>query len=159
MRDRRRLTVAVRKNIETLLCGLNGASPSRSAERDLTQGLADTGIMAALYSKFSWPLLEQAAAPRPRVTGGSAGMADSYNGRRPDGSYSTLMTSFPAMTSWTPPNDRATAESRPGRTAETLKISPLSWQRDGSADLLALAGRRQRRVHAGRRPPAPPRSS
>ncbi len=100
-------------------------SPLQVGDRPLTQGLASTAVAAALYSKLSWPFLESALSSGLKGDGGALMyLADTYTGRRPDGSYTTEMSSFPAITCVD------TAE-RPGREelARTekaaLKISPL----------------------------------
>ncbi|WP_433515016.1 alpha/beta hydrolase [Nonomuraea sp. CA-143628] len=87
----------VRKNVEKLLYGLRD-KPLKVADRKLTKGLATTGVVAALYSKLTWPLLEQATAAATKGDGKLLlALADSYNGRKPDGTYSTLMTSVLAI--------------------------------------------------------------
>ncbi|MFE9908274.1 alpha/beta hydrolase [Streptomyces clavifer] len=57
-------------------------------ERELTQTQATTGIASALYSKETWPLLEQGL---DEADGGNGGLllalADSLNGRTEDGHY------------------------------------------------------------------------
>ena len=88
---------AVRKSVETLVNGLRD-KPLKVADRQLTKGLAGTGALAALYSKVTWPMLEQAAAAAIKGDGTQLlALADSYNGRKADGTYSTLMTSVLAI--------------------------------------------------------------
>ncbi|MEV6158738.1 alpha/beta hydrolase [Nonomuraea sp. NPDC052129] len=115
---------AVRKSVETLLNGLRD-KPLKVGDRELTKGLASTGVIAALYSKLSWPTLEQAAAAATKGDGTQLlALADSYNGRKPDGTYSTLMTSVLAI-------DCVDSAERPSPTEidqverETAKIFPL----------------------------------
>ncbi|MFE3454636.1 alpha/beta hydrolase [Nonomuraea sp. NPDC059194] len=100
-------------------------SPLQVGDRQLTQGLASTAVAAALYSELSWPFLESALSSGLKGDGGALMyLADTYTGRRPDGSYSTEMSSFPAITC-------VDSAERPGReellrTEEAaLKISPL----------------------------------
>ncbi|WP_327090751.1 alpha/beta hydrolase [Nonomuraea sp. NBC_01738] len=101
------------------------AQPLKVGTRELTQGLAVTSVAAALYSELSWPFLE--AALGQAIAGEGDAMlylADSYNGRNADGTYSTQMTSFPAITCVDSAErpDQATLD----RTeAAALKISPL----------------------------------
>ncbi|MEU4327609.1 alpha/beta hydrolase [Nonomuraea dietziae] len=101
------------------------AAPLQVGDRLLTQGLASTAVAAALYSKLTWPFLENAVASALKGDGGALlYLADTYTGRKPDGSYSTEMSSFPAITC-------VDSAERPGeeellRTEEAaLKISPL----------------------------------
>lgn len=112
------------KNVEKLMGELND-KPLKVGERTLTQGLAGTGIAAALYSKMTWPLLDQALGQAIKGDGRILlAMSDSYNGRRPDGSYTTLMSSFPAI-SCADTAERPTAEQVATIEAETMKVSPL----------------------------------
>lgn len=115
---------AVRKSIETLLTGLQD-KPLKVAGRELTKGLAATGALAALYSKLSWPMLEQAVATATKGDGAQLlALADSYTGRKADGTYSTLMTSVLAI-------DCVDSAERPSPAdidkveRETGKIFPL----------------------------------
>ncbi|WP_051865908.1 alpha/beta hydrolase [Streptosporangium roseum] len=112
------------KNVDTFLADLRD-KPLQVGDRKLTQGLAGTGIAAALYSKLSWPLLEQALGQG--FTGDGRilmALADSYNGRKPDGSYSTLMSSFPAI-SCADTAERPTPQELAKIEKAALKISPL----------------------------------
>ncbi|WP_327089091.1 alpha/beta hydrolase [Nonomuraea sp. NBC_01738] len=104
---------AVQKSVDELLAGLK-AKPVKVGDRDLTSGLAEIGVFAALYSTFTWPVLEQAVAAAVKGNGQALlSMADSYVGRKPDGTYSTMMTSVQAiscMDSAERPDDAAIAE-------------------------------------------------
>ncbi|WP_157249130.1 alpha/beta hydrolase [Nonomuraea typhae] len=72
--------------------------PVKVGDRELTAGLAKTGVMASLYSKLAWPVLEKSVAAAKKGNGEALlSMADSYTGRKPDGSYSTIMTSVQAI--------------------------------------------------------------
>ncbi|WP_326824387.1 alpha/beta hydrolase [Streptosporangium sp. NBC_01756] len=117
-------TTIANKNVDTFLADLR-KKPLQVGARQVTQGLASTGISAALYSALTWPLLEQG------LTQGFKGdgrilltLADSYNGRKPDGSYSTLMSSFPAI-SCVDTAERPTPQELAAVQAEAEKISPL----------------------------------
>jgi pimeloyl-ACP methyl ester carboxylesterase len=111
-------------NVEKLLGDLT-ERPLKVGGRELTQGLATTGIAAALYSELSWPFLETALGQALKGKGGALlYLADSYTGRSEDGRFSTQMTSFPAITcvDTTERPDRETLR----RTEEAaLRISPL----------------------------------
>ncbi|MGV9774441.1 alpha/beta hydrolase [Streptosporangium sp. NPDC003464] len=112
------------KNVDNFLDELDNR-PLPVGNRSLTQGLASTGVAAALYSNLTWPLLEQALAQGFKGDGRLLlSLADSYNGRRPDGSYSTLMSSFPAI-SCADTAERPTSEELVKVEAAALKISPL----------------------------------
>ncbi|WP_329194757.1 alpha/beta hydrolase [Streptomyces sp. NBC_01435] len=67
-------------------------------DRKLTQTLAITGVAAALYSKQTWPLLEQGL---DEADGGNGGLllalADSLNGRSDSGRYDNSMAANAAV--------------------------------------------------------------
>ncbi|MDP4509011.1 alpha/beta hydrolase [Nonomuraea turcica] len=120
-------------NVENLMNELT-AKPLKVGNRDLTQGLASTGVAAALYSEMTWPFLEQALSDALKGKGGALMyLADSYTGRKPDGTYSTQMTSFPAITCVDTAERPTPAELR--RTEQAaLRISPL-FGSEGSGGL------------------------
>ncbi|HEX4818520.1 MAG TPA: alpha/beta hydrolase [Nonomuraea sp.] len=111
-------------NVANLMNEL-AAQPLKVGNRELTQGLASTGVAAALYSEMTWPFLEQALSDTLKGRGEALlYLADSYTGRSPDGSYSTQMTSFPAITCVDTAERPSEAVLR--RTEQAaLKISPL----------------------------------
>ncbi|MFI7699084.1 alpha/beta hydrolase [Nonomuraea sp. NPDC049480] len=111
-------------NVENLMNEL-AAKPLKVGNRELTQGLASTGLAAALYSEMTWPFLEQALSDALRGRGQALlYLADTYIGRDQDGTYSTQMTSFPAITCVDTAERPTEAQVR--RTEEAaLKISPL----------------------------------
>ncbi|GAA2858766.1 alpha/beta fold hydrolase [Streptosporangium fragile] len=113
------------KNIDQLLDDLR-TDPLRVGDRVLTQGLAGTAVSAALYSKLTWPLLDQALGQAMKQRDGRIllALADNYNGRQPDGSYTTLMSSFPAI-SCVDTAERPTRAEVTQTETRTVKISPL----------------------------------
>ncbi|MFD1538145.1 alpha/beta hydrolase [Nonomuraea guangzhouensis] len=111
-------------NVDRLMSRL-AAKPIRVGDRDLTQGLASTGVAAALYSQFAWPFLGNALGAALKGQGQALlYLADSYSGRSANGTYSTQMTSFPAITC-------ADSAERPDEATlrrtedEAVKLSPL----------------------------------
>ncbi|MER6946100.1 alpha/beta hydrolase [Nonomuraea sp. NPDC000554] len=111
-------------NIEKLLHQLAAKSLPVNG-RQLTQGLASTAIAAALYSDLTWPFLETALAHAVNGKGGGLMyLADTYTGRNPDGTYSTQLSSFPAITcvdSTERPDEALLRRTE----ATALKISPM----------------------------------
>ncbi|MEU8249968.1 alpha/beta hydrolase [Nonomuraea sp. NPDC048916] len=107
-----------------LMNGLVG-KPLPVDGRRLTQGLAATGLAAALYSEMTWPFLETALARAVKGHGDALiYLADSYTGRSKDGTYTTQMSSFPAITCVDSAERPDEAELT--RTwKEAIKISPL----------------------------------
>ncbi|MEV4681927.1 alpha/beta hydrolase [Streptomyces kurssanovii] len=69
------------------------ASPVPTGEdRDLTESLATTGVIAAMYDDGAWPQLRSALAAAQNGDGAPLlAMADSYYEREADGSYANLM--------------------------------------------------------------------
>ncbi|MEU2127379.1 alpha/beta hydrolase [Streptomyces sp. NPDC018352] len=78
----------VEQGISGLLTGLEKKPVPGLGSRQLTETLATTGIAAALYSKQTWPLLEQGI---DEADGGDGALllalADSLNGRSQNGQY------------------------------------------------------------------------
>ncbi|WP_285564590.1 alpha/beta hydrolase [Streptomyces sp. RTGN2] len=78
----------VEQGVSGLLGRLERKPVAGLGSRKLTQTQATTGIAAALYSKETWPLLEQGL---DEADGGNGGLllalADSLNGRSEDGHY------------------------------------------------------------------------
>ncbi|MGW4801545.1 alpha/beta hydrolase, partial [Nonomuraea sp. NPDC004297] len=87
----------VRRTVEDFVEGLK-TEPIKVGDRELTYELGQLAVITPLYAKQSWPVLEQATAAALK---GNAtillALADSYTGRRPDGTYSTMMTSHTAI--------------------------------------------------------------
>ncbi|WP_329207630.1 alpha/beta fold hydrolase [Streptomyces sp. NBC_00683] len=74
--------------IAALLAQLEKKPVPGLGERELTQTQATTGIASALYSKETWPLLEQGLDEADGDNGGLLlALADSLNGRSEDGRY------------------------------------------------------------------------
>ncbi|WP_327587692.1 alpha/beta hydrolase [Nonomuraea sp. NBC_00507] len=106
---------AVEKTVEQLLDRLKD-QPLKVGGRELTYGLAQLAVITPLYAKATWPMLEQAAVAAIKGNGTALlTLADSYTGRKADGTYTTAMTSLQAI------NCADTAE-RP-TAAETAQIN------------------------------------
>ncbi|GGK62541.1 peptidase [Planomonospora parontospora subsp. parontospora] len=112
------------------------AKPLKVDRRELTQSLAVTGIGAALYAQQAWPVLEQALGAALKGDGRLLlGLADGYTGRRADGTYSTMLTSFPAI-SCADSAERPSAAEQARTDAAARKINPMF----GGAGLGGLCG-------------------
>ncbi|MEU9338400.1 alpha/beta hydrolase [Streptomyces sp. NPDC048290] len=61
--------------------------------RRLTESLATTGVIAAMYDQGAWPLLRESltSAMRKNDGAGLLALSDSYYEREPDGRYTNLM--------------------------------------------------------------------
>ncbi|MFD7071965.1 alpha/beta hydrolase [Streptomyces sp. NPDC059913] len=88
----------VEQHISDLLNRLEKKPIQGLGRRNLTQTLAVTGTAAALYSKQTWPLLEQGL---DEADGGNGGLllalADSMNGRSQNGRYDNSMAANTAI--------------------------------------------------------------
>ncbi|MFG3440725.1 alpha/beta hydrolase [Nonomuraea sp. NPDC047897] len=105
--------------------------------RQLTQGLASTGVAAALYSELSWPFLEKALSQAIKGRGETLMyLADAYTGRNPDGTYTTQMSSFPAITC-VDTAERPDEAHLEGTWQAALRISPL-FGSEGSGGLCSI---------------------
>ncbi|MFB9966602.1 alpha/beta hydrolase [Sinosporangium siamense] len=88
---------AVKRAVENLVDGLK-SEPLKVGDRMLTYGLAQLAVLAALYSEDSWSMLEEGAATALKGDGSTLlELADLYTGRKPDGGYSTAMSSLQAV--------------------------------------------------------------
>ncbi|MGW0806499.1 alpha/beta hydrolase [Nonomuraea sp. NPDC002799] len=114
----------VEKTVEKLLDGLK-TKPIKVGERELTYGLAQLAVITPLYAKSTWPMLEQAAAAAIKGDGTQLlALADAYTGRRPDGTYTTMMTSSQAI-SCADNAERPTAADTAKTNEQVEKIFPI----------------------------------
>ncbi|MFJ9678705.1 alpha/beta hydrolase [Streptomyces sp. NPDC101194] len=115
----------VEQGISGLLARLENTPIPGLGSRQLTQTLAITGIAAALYSKETWPLLEQGV---DEADGGNGALllalADSLNGRAEDGRYNNLMAANTAI-NCADSKQRFTADQTKTRLPEFRAASPL----------------------------------
>ncbi|WP_405938716.1 alpha/beta hydrolase [Streptomyces sp. NBC_00726] len=114
----------IEKGIASLLDQLEEKPIKGIGARKLTETQATTGIAAALYSKETWPLLEQGV---DEADGGNGSLllalADSLNGRSDDGRYDNSAAAYSAI---------SCADSRERFTLEQTKAK-LPEFRDASA--------------------------
>lgn len=79
---------------ERLLAAVD-ASPLQAGDRTLGSGLFLTGTIAALYDRSGWGTLSSAlVAVEAGDPSGMLGLADAYNGRQGDGTYSNELDSM-----------------------------------------------------------------
>ncbi|MYU33418.1 alpha/beta fold hydrolase [Streptomyces sp. SID8358] len=94
-------------------------------ERELTQTQATTGIASALYSKETWPLLEQGLDEADGKNGGLLlALADSLNGRTEDGHYDNSGAANTAI-SCADSEQRFTVEQTKAALPAFRKASPV----------------------------------
>ncbi len=78
--------------LKKLFTDLDAEPVPTGESRQLTESLATTGVIAAMYDEGSWPQLREAIAGAQRKDGsGLLSLADSYYERGPSGKYANLM--------------------------------------------------------------------
>ncbi|MFJ9061888.1 alpha/beta hydrolase [Streptomyces sp. NPDC102409] len=78
--------------LKKLFGDLDSAPVPTGETRKLTESLATTGVIAAMYDEAAWPQLREAVAGARRGDGsGLLSLADSYYERQPNGEYANLM--------------------------------------------------------------------
>ncbi|MEV4331480.1 alpha/beta hydrolase [Streptomyces sp. NPDC049597] len=103
------------------------ATPAPTGEsRELTESLATTGVIAAMYDEGVWPQLRGALAAAQEGDGASLlAMADMYYEREADGSYANLMFANAAVNCLDLPAAFGTPEAVEPAVAEFEKASPV----------------------------------
>lgn len=94
-------------------------SSSTGETRKATSSLVYTGVLSALYSKSSWSSLGTALTSA--LAGDSRGLlslADQYNQRRPDGTYSNISDANTTI---------GCNDSKPGPSDATIRATSKSW--------------------------------
>ncbi|MDP9092565.1 MAG: alpha/beta hydrolase [Actinomycetota bacterium] len=87
--------------------------------RRATGSLVLTGVLSALYSKSQWGSLGDALiAARQGDAKAILALADEYNQRNPDGTYSNIYDANTAI---------ACNDSKPGPTDATIRATALAW--------------------------------
>ncbi|MGQ4486247.1 alpha/beta hydrolase [Streptomyces sp. SAS_281] len=129
----------IEKGISSLLDQLEKKPITGIGARKLTETQATTGIAAALYSKETWPLLEQGV---DEADGGNGSLllalADSLNGRSDDGRYDNSAAAYSAI-SCADSRERFTLEQTKAKLPEFRDASPvfgdyLGWGLMGCTD-------------------------
>lgn len=78
--------------LKELFAELDSEPVPTGETRQLTESLATTGVIAAMYDEAAWPQLREAVAGAQRGDGsGLLALADSYYEREPSGEYANLM--------------------------------------------------------------------
>ncbi|MFE7776535.1 alpha/beta hydrolase [Streptomyces sp. NPDC057445] len=103
------------------------ADPVRTGEsRKLTESLATTGVIAAMYDEAAWPQLRTALTQAMDGDGdGLLALADSYYEREPDGAYANLMYANAAVNCLDAPPAFKNPEEVSSAVADFEKASPV----------------------------------
>ncbi|MCD0482446.1 alpha/beta hydrolase [Streptacidiphilus sp. ASG 303] len=87
-----RTTAAAGRSLDALLRSIDRKPLPAGGGRRLTEALATTGVIQAMYADFLWPQLRTAAKDALRGDGKALmALADAYYERRSDGGYDNLM--------------------------------------------------------------------
>ncbi|MFF1915077.1 alpha/beta hydrolase [Streptomyces sp. NPDC058239] len=115
----------VEQGISGLLTRLEKKPIPGIGSRQLTESLAVTGIAASLYSKETWPLLEQGVDDADGGDGALLlALADSLNGREADGRYDNSMAANVAI-NCADSKQRFTADQTMAKLPEFQSASPI----------------------------------
>ncbi|MEU3654639.1 alpha/beta hydrolase [Streptomyces sp. NPDC032161] len=94
--------------------------------RELTESLATTGVIAAMYDESSWPRLRDALAGAAKGDGsGLLALSDSYYEREPNGTYTNLMFANAAVNCLDQPPAFADAGAVTRALPDFEKASPV----------------------------------
>ncbi|MFH8557259.1 alpha/beta hydrolase [Streptomyces celluloflavus] len=103
------------------------AHPAATGEsRPLTESLATTGVIAAMYDQKAWPVLREYLAQAEKGNGrGLLTLSDSYYERSPDGAYANQMYANPAVNCLDLPPAFTTADQVRAALPSFRKASPV----------------------------------
>ncbi|MFE1405220.1 alpha/beta hydrolase [Streptomyces sp. NPDC058770] len=94
--------------------------------RELTESLATTGVIAAMYDESSWPQLRDALVGAAKGDGsGLLALSDSYYEREPNGTYANLMFANAAVNCLDQPPAFADARAVTRALPDFEKASPV----------------------------------
>ena len=94
--------------------------------RKLTESLATTGVVAAMYDESGWPRLRDALAAAAKGDGsGLLALSDSYYERDPNGTYANLMSANAAVNCLDMPPAFTSAKAVTDALPEFEKASPV----------------------------------
>ncbi|MFF3748481.1 alpha/beta hydrolase [Streptomyces kronopolitis] len=86
------------RQLSALFKKLDAHPAATGQERKLTESLATTGVIAAMYDQRAWPVLREYLAQAKAGDGrGLLTLSDSYYERDPNGTYSNQMYANPAV--------------------------------------------------------------
>jgi pimeloyl-ACP methyl ester carboxylesterase len=108
-----------RQTVEQIASAARAHPLATSSGRMLTEGLAYTGVLEALYSRSLWPVLASGLLSAVQGDGTDLlRLADSYSERSANGTYSNILDANATISC----NDSA-----PGPTDETVRRTAAEW--------------------------------
>ncbi|WP_335936764.1 alpha/beta hydrolase [Streptomyces sp. PTD5-9] len=118
-------TADAANRLKGLFASLDAKPIPTGDSRELTESLATTGVIAAMYDESGWPRLREALASAAKGDGsGLLALSDSYYEREPDGTYANLMAANAAVNCLDLPPAFADAQAVTDALPEFEKASP-----------------------------------
>ncbi|MFF2012036.1 alpha/beta hydrolase [Streptomyces sp. NPDC058195] len=112
--------------MKRLFADLDARPVATGDPRRLTESLATTGVIAAMYDESAWPQLREAVAAAQNGDGsGLLALSDSYYEREPNGSYANLMFANAAVNCLDQPPAFADAKAATRAAPNFEKASPV----------------------------------
>ncbi|MGW7706605.1 alpha/beta hydrolase [Streptomyces sp. NPDC054771] len=112
--------------MKRLFTDLDARPIATGESRRLTESLATTGVIAAMYDESAWPQLREALAAAQKGDGsGLLALSDSYYERRPNGTYANLMFANAAVNCLDQPPAFADAKAAARAVPSFEKASPV----------------------------------
>ncbi|GAA4684852.1 alpha/beta hydrolase [Streptomyces chumphonensis] len=112
--------------LASLLADIDEKPLPTGGDRELTESLATTGVISAMYTEQYWPRLRQALTDARDGDGaGLLALSDSYYERAPDGSYGNLMYANAAVNCIDQPAAFDGAEAAEAAVPDFEKASPV----------------------------------
>ncbi|MGW7490769.1 alpha/beta hydrolase [Streptomyces sp. NPDC054786] len=114
------------KQLSALFKKLDTHPAATGEDRKLTESLATTGVIAAMYDQRAWPLLREYLTQAKAGNGrGLLTLSDSYYERDPNGSYSNQMYANPAVNCLDLPPAFASSDQVRAALPSFRKASPV----------------------------------
>ncbi|MFF2326746.1 MULTISPECIES: alpha/beta hydrolase [unclassified Streptomyces] len=112
--------------LKQLFARLDAKPIPTGASRKLTESLATTGVIAAMYDESTWPQLRDALTAAGKDDGsGLLSLSDSYYEREPNGTYANLMFANTAVNCLDAPPALADADAAARALPRFEKASPV----------------------------------
>ncbi|CAL9517085.1 MULTISPECIES: alpha/beta hydrolase [Streptomyces] len=114
------------KNLSALFEKIDRKPLDTRSSRSLTESLATTGVIRAMYDEGSWPALRQALKAAKKGDGAPLlALSDDYYERGADGAYSNIMYANPAVNCLDAPPAFADADAARKAVPSFEKASPV----------------------------------
>ncbi|WP_377270093.1 alpha/beta hydrolase [Peterkaempfera sp. SMS 1(5)a] len=120
-----RTTAEAGTRLDALFRSIDRTPLATGSSRRLTEALATTGVIQAMYADFLWPQLRTALKDAQQGKGaGLLALSDSYYDRRSDGGYGNLMYANMAVNCLDTPAPFSGPEQIQSAVAQFVRTSP-----------------------------------